>query len=237
MAAAHMELGDLYYSRQLGKAQALQEYLKALDLGGDQLQEKEKNRIRWNIARISQEMENWEEALKYYRMVYESNPRYDPKLMGWFIEVYMHLADKVAPTDPEKAISTLREALGYQPGETSVRFRLAELLAGRKRYEEALKELDTLFTFDQRYGNAHYLAAQCLTKQGKVIEARNELLEELRTNPKHLDSLVELGEISSGTRSATRMPSLSRPTTFSGLLERRRMWRASRYLRISAGSR
>jgi len=195
-AAAHVELGDLYNSRQLGKKDALQEYLKALELGGDELNESEKNRIRWNVARIAHEMENWKLALEYYKKVYDSDRRYDPRLIDSMAAAFLRRANEVAEETPEEAIGLLREGIQYQPGDTAIRYRLIQLLIEEKRCPEALEELEMLFNIDYQYPNAHYLAAECLKRAKDVLGARDELQAEIRVNPEHIDALVELGDLS-----------------------------------------
>ncbi len=195
-AEAHIELGDLYNSRQLGKERALQEYLTALSLDNGELKASERNRIRWNIARISHEMENWEQALEYYLAVYRSNPRFDPRLLDALRETFLRRANALAAESSDRAIELLREALSLFPADAEMRYRVAQLLAQQEKCDQVLEELQKLFEIDGRYPNAHFLAANCLLEQGKILEAREQLIREVQAHPDHVEALVKLGTIS-----------------------------------------
>lgn len=194
-ADAHVELGDLYNSRQLGKSQALKEYIRGLELGAGTLPRKEEDRICWNIARIAQETENLDLALEYYKRVYDSNPRYDSRLIDNMAEAFLKRGNELADSETTKSIALMKEGLVYQPGDTELRYRLIQLLVGGNQRTEALDELKSLFAIDNQFPNSHYLAARCLLGEGRVLEARTELQAEIRVDPKHLEALRELGDM------------------------------------------
>lgn len=195
-APSHVEMGDLFNRRQLGKANAIESYQRGLELGREQLELPEKNRIRWNIAQLSQDLGLWQQTVDYCREIYESNPRFNPRLIELMMTAYQRLAAELADKEPEKAMNLLREAVTFQPGETGIRFQLARLQASEGLFEESYKEVLELLARDERYPNAHYLAGNSLIQQGKVLDARQHLLAEIRLNPSHFESLCDLGELS-----------------------------------------
>lgn len=195
-APAHVEMGDLFHRRQMGKANAIESYQRGLELGRAQLDLREKNRIRWNIAQLSQDLGLWRQTVEYCKEIYESNPRFNPRLIELMMAAYQRLAAELSEKHYEEAAQLLRDALVYQPGETGIRFQLARLLADKGRFAEAYTEITELLARDERYPSAHYLAGNCLIQQGRVLDARRHLMAEIRLNPNHFDSLCDLGELS-----------------------------------------
>jgi tetratricopeptide (TPR) repeat protein len=195
-APSHVEMGDLFNRRQLGKTNAIESYQRGLELGRAQLDLREKNRIRWNIAQLSQDLGLWRQTVEYCKEIYDSNPRFNPRLIELMMSAFQRQATELSEKQPEEAVALLREALTYQPGETTIRFQLARLLADKGLFDEAYREATELLNRDERYPSAHYLAGNCLIQQGKVLDARGHLLAEIRLNPNHYDSLCDLGELS-----------------------------------------
>lgn len=194
-AAARVQLGDLFNQRRTGRKRALEEYKKGLQLGNEQLDEKEKNRIRWNIARLSMEMQDYDGAIENFKAVYASAPRFDPKLVEHLVESHLRLAELSARKEPAKAETAYADALRYQPSDTAVRLRFAQFLRERGKFVECLAQVQAALEVNRELPNANYIAAQCLQQTGKILEAREHLEAEIRINPSNYNALCDLADL------------------------------------------
>jgi len=195
MAKARVELGRMLAVRQEARAQALQELEKGLETGADEFTEPEINQIRWEIAKLAEELNDPPKALDQYKRIYDSDPRFNTRLVDRIVLMYETLAEQAAKEEPQRAISLLREALDFQSLNATVRFRLAQLLIEQGDYEAALDQLDQIKAINGRLPNVSYLASFCLMRLGRVLEARERLLVEISLNPRHYEALCDLGQL------------------------------------------
>lgn len=73
-----------------------------------------------------------------------------------------------------------------------VHFRAAGKLFQEKKYEESLKELQTVFAITPDNAEAHYAAGLSYQRLGRIKEAMESFKKALDINPRHVDSTMQL---------------------------------------------
>ena len=89
---------------------------------------------------------------------------------------YEQLGDLEANAgNDEEAIKNYRSALKFSPQLIVARMGIAKIEERKKRYAQALQELDSVIRIDAGDASAHYLRGQILVRMGHDKEGRDEL--------------------------------------------------------------
>lgn len=94
--------------------------------------------------------------------------------------------------DTEQAISSLREALLYDPRSPHLHARLAELLAGDGRVAAAEEEAEAALALDPRHGPSLLLAGRIAAARGRPDQARARFAAAADAQPRDADAFREL---------------------------------------------
>lgn len=195
-AAIQIELGDLAALTSRTRNQALSSYIRGMELGRDTLTDAEKRDVAFKIAELYRASGDAFQAMRFYRMVYESNPRYRSNLESTLIEQ----TDKVANRfqlegNQDGYIHFLGKILEIRPDDASTRFRLAEALMDKRDHEKALGELDRILEANGSFPSANYTKSKAFDALGRMSDRESALNQELQVNPRHYDALVDLGDL------------------------------------------
>jgi len=74
---------------------------------------------------------------------------------------------------PIDRVEALKNLLAQNPGDNFVRYGLAQALASRGEYENAIAEYEQLLRMNPDYAAAYYHAGQALERLGRLDEARS----------------------------------------------------------------
>ena len=85
----------------------------------------------------------------------------------------------------EARIEVFKKMLTDDPGNTTVRFGLANELLKRERFAEAVDELQAYLSQADDQGNAYGKLAQALEKLGRIDEARAAYQQGIATAQRH----------------------------------------------------
>jgi tetratricopeptide (TPR) repeat protein len=90
---------------------------------------------------------------------------------------------------PEKAISTLQEAIRLSPDMPETHFVLANLYMGRNDYDQAIPEYQRAVSLDPRQTEALYLIGVAYFNRKDFKHARQAWMDVLRQQPTHPEAL------------------------------------------------
>ncbi|MBI2267562.1 MAG: tetratricopeptide repeat protein [Armatimonadetes bacterium] len=135
----------------------------------------ENHHLLCNLARAFAERGNLEEAWRCYRKAYDK----DPVIRGVWIELVKigRLLNK-----DEETLSVLRDLNSRFPQNPYIVLNLADILAKKGAYQEALSQYDYYLGFSSNR-HAVYPRALCLFYLGKYAEAERDFTEAIRYFP------------------------------------------------------
>ncbi len=140
------------------------------------------------LASVYMRTTRYSEALKCLNKLVELEPG-SARALDWRGWVCNQL--DVRP----QAIADYQRALELQPGRSSVRLRLAELLVESSRQAEATPHLERLRQEQPNNPDVLVLLARCRLVQAQPDEARALLDQVLAEHPNHFDALLRRGEV------------------------------------------
>jgi len=143
-----------------------------------------------NLALACEQLEDWQAAAAAWREVLRRRPRKADAPDALTTEQVSHLWQHISQchsraNDLEGAISALKQAIKYQPGDIALRLSLVELYQSSSRWQGAQFELERILEIAPKHVEALTLLARLETNQGWIYQAWSRWLEILKVDPSH----------------------------------------------------
>jgi len=193
--AIHTELGDLYARKSITHPQAVKNYLRAIEVGQDSLDEEYLNDLHYKTAELYFDNQMWESAARHYRTVYKSNPIYSLNLSRKLIDSLTFLAEKGELDNRGYAISALSEAAEIAPENAEIRELLGDLLTIEEDYDEAVFYYKSALNIQSNRVDTNQKIAYIYRATRNPEEEEKHLSREVVIDPEDYDSLCNLGDV------------------------------------------
>lgn len=191
---AYFMYADILSGSTKNNSQAIDNYLRGLEAGENNLTREEKARYRRKVATLMEQEKNYAAAIKQHKKVLELDPVNYPDTKQRIIEAYLNLAAQAPPTDFDKRLELLNTALATDPYSTNARFALVLLYYDTNHIDEAMKQCIELNNMNSKITDVHYYLGMCYLRQKKYEEAKDAFERELLLNPNNYDALCAMGD-------------------------------------------
>lgn len=194
-ADVYFQLGELNALSSRGRADAIRNFLRGVELAGDSLSEDELVDMAYRLAELYRAGDEHANAVRFYRFVYDRKPVYRPGLQDTIVEELTALARlSVSEEDLDVAKLSYREALAVQPQNIALNAELAQLLLDTEEWEEAAAQYQRLLDLSPAYSNANFELAMAYRELNMLLDARRALEREVEVSPENYEALCLLGD-------------------------------------------
>jgi len=191
---AYLMYADILSGSTKNNMQAIDNYLRGLEAGDNNLTKEEKARYRRKVATLMEQEKNYADAIKQHKKVLELDPINYPDTKQKIIEDYLNLAAQAPPTEYGKRLELLNAALETDPYSTNARFAIVLLYYDNNHIDDAVKQCIELNNMNSKITDVHYYLGMCYLRQKKYEDARDAFERELLLNPNNYDALCAMGD-------------------------------------------
>jgi tetratricopeptide (TPR) repeat protein len=198
---AHLLAADLFVNRPSEQETALNHLRKAIELGEAQLDKDKLIQLKYRLAEILYEREDYENALPLYSEVKENALAKFPKSVDREIDCLSQLGDTLLKKSGsiDEAIAKYVDAIERNPNHPrikNIRRRLGEMYLAMEpaQPEKALEQFQALQS-EQSIPELFYLIAKCYIAQGRDEQAIDALEKEIALNKSNYNAHIDLSDL------------------------------------------